>query len=280
MKRKFTVEKQQNLIAFLSDRLAGVPRDRLKIQLKRGEVRVNGKKVLYDVPLNVGDLVDVFLPAKFDERRIEIVYEDDNIIAVDKPPFVESEKQLPELIYEQTGKKVWAAHRLDTNTTGILLLCKDKSALDALTEAFKTGGIHKTYVARVFGCPAADQGTLTAYLKKNADSAFCTVHASEIAGSKKIVTAYKVLFRGEQSVLELSPLTGRTHQLRAHMAYIGCPIVGDEKYGDSDKNKQVGAKIQKLRAVKIVFSRLQYPIDGLNDLEISVPIGKDIAPNK
>ncbi|MCI8413892.1 MAG: RluA family pseudouridine synthase [Clostridia bacterium] len=271
MKRKFTVENEGTLSAFLCEMLAGVSREHIRIQIKRGEVRINGEKTKSDCAVTAGDEVEVFLPAKWDAPRICVVYQDDNILAADKPPHVESEHGLPALILRDTGVAVTAAHRLDTNTTGIILLCKTDAAQRALIEAFRRGQVHKTYVARVFGAPAKNTGRLTAYLQKHAADAYCSVYASPRKDAKQMITEYEVLERGNTSLLRLSPITGRTHQLRAHMAFIGCPIVGDEKYGDGKKNKAAGASRQQLRAVSITFGEIPEPLGYLRGTTLCVP---------
>ncbi len=279
MKQRIEVQADGTLLAVLYDAVAGVPRHRIKIQLKRGEVRVNGKKAVADVPVNAGDSVEIFLPAKVCPSQVPIVYEDKWMMVADKPPYLESEHDLPALIRAQTGRSVSAVHRLDTNTTGLIMLAKSATAAEVLIDAFRKGQVGKIYCTRVFGCPPEDRGRLTAYLRKDSEEAYCRIFPTCVSGSKQIVTEYKVLRRGEQSVLQLSPVTGRTHQLRAHMAYIGCPIVGDDKYGDREHNRMVGAKRQKLRAVRIVFGEIAEPLAHLRGKSISVDIGEYLAEN-
>ncbi len=280
MKLKFEVENNAELLSELCRKVPGVSRERIKSQMKRGEVRVNGIKTREDKSLLSGDVIEIFLPEKFALTEIPVVYSDEFIMAVDKPPFVESELQVPELIKRKTGREVRAVHRLDTNTTGILLVASSASAFSSLVEAFKNGQITKTYYARVFGCPDKSEGTLKAYLEKDSENSVCKVFSEYKRGAKEIITEYKTVLRGAQSVLMLKPVTGRTHQLRAHLAFEGFPIVGDGKYGNAQRNRAAGAKIQKLRAVQIEFGKLQAPLEYLSGKKISVPLGEDFADCK
>ena len=280
MKLKFNVESGCELAPELCRRLPGVSREKIKNQIKRGEVRVNGTKTQSDKPLYAGDIVEIFLPEKFAPSEIPIVYSDEFIVVVDKPPYTESEVQVPELVKNKTGRAVKAVHRLDTNTTGVLLTASCEESYLSLIEAFKNGQITKTYYARVFGCPEKRQDTLKAYLEKDARSSVCKVYGEYKRGAKEIITEYKVVLGGAQSVLMLKPVTGRTHQLRAHLAFAGFPIVGDGKYGNVASNRAAGAKIQKLRATQIQFGKLSAPLEYLSGKKISVPLGEDFADCK
>ncbi len=280
MKLKFEVENNAELLSELCRKVPGVSRERIKSQMKRGEVRVNGIKTREDKSLLSGDVIEIFLPEKFALTEIPVVYSDEFIMAVDKPPFVESELQVPELIKNKTGRAVKAVHRLDTNTTGVLLTASCEESYLSLIEAFKNGQITKTYYARVFGCPEKREDTLKAYLEKDARSSVCKVYGEYKGGAKEIITEYKVVLGGAQSVLMLKPVTGRTHQLRAHLAFAGFPIVGDGKYGNVASNRAAGAKIQKLRATQIQFGKLSAPLEYLSSKKISVPLGEDFADCK
>lgn len=276
MKERFTADKAEKLTDALHSRFPLVARAFLKEQCKRGEVRVNGRKTKEDVLLSCGDAVEIFLPADRQNATLPVVYEDDEVILVDKPPHIESDTQVPAVVLQERGIQTYAVHRLDANTTGILILAKTQAAYDALVQAFRDGQVHKTYAARVFGCPEADEGVWTAYLQKDAQAAYCTVSSSPQKGSREIVTRFRVLSRGTQSVLLLCPETGRTHQLRAHAAFMGVPIVGDDKYGDRGRNRDVGARRQMLRAVEISFGDLRSPVSHLSGRTFSVQTGQDI----
>lgn len=247
------------MLELLSEQIAGAGLPALKKQMLRGEVKVNGGRERKDVTLGCGDKVEIFLPKKFTPQNIDTVYEDDNIIIADKPARMLTEGQLEGLLSAR------AAHRLDRNTTGLVLLAKNDVAHCELLRAIKAHDISKFYSAQVLGELPEQSGTLEAYLVKNSESGLCKVYDEPVQSGKKIVTQYKVIsFDGTCSNVELSPVTGRTHQLRAHMAHIGCPIIGDGKYGDNAANKAFGAPYQRLRAVRLKFGTLLPPLDYLS----------------
>lgn len=281
MKKTITATEETGLLALLCKEIAGVPRSRLRIQIKRREVRVNGVRVEKDVRVFRGDCVELFLPDKFSPPHIGIVYSDEHVVAVDKPSLVESEKQLPELLFAEYGLRLLPAHRLDTRTTGLMLLCRTQAALKSLIEAFKGGQVKKTYYARVFGTLPQRKDTLHAYLTKDAETGYCRVSDVHEKGSVPIVTEYEVVrFDAGMTLVKLSPVTGKTHQLRAHMRHIGCPIVGDDKYGDEAKNNAVGVHGQNLRAVEIAFGTLAPPLGHLSASTISLSHDNLFAPQK
>ncbi len=280
MKRRFICDCEEKLLVYLGGVLAGVPRDRIKIQLKRGEVRLNGAKTRSDIRVAPGDVVEIFLPSKFDTVDVPVIYEDENIMIVDKPPFVESENMLPAIVAVNTGKNTIAVHRLDTNTTGLVILAKNGEIKAEFIEAFRAGLIKKTYCALVFGCPPEGRGRWKDYLIKDPDKAHCTVCSARRDGAKEIITDYEVLTRGERSLLKVCPVTGRTHQLRAHLAYKGYPIVGDGKYGDNSANRSVGADFQKLRATGLEFGKLRGKLEYLSGRIFVAEPEDDIACRK
>lgn len=278
MKFRWDADTEEELAAFLSRRLAGVSRERIKGQIKRGEVRVNGAKTAQNVPLKKGDAVEIFLPASFAPPAVPVVYRDEHILLADKPPYTESETQLPQLLYAQTGVRYIPAHRLDTNTTGIILLCAAQADFAAIKEAFARGQVRKTYYARVFGTLPQKSGRLTAYAVKDAAAGVCRVFDAPRADGKEMITEYEAAGEPEngQTLVRLYPVTGRTHQLRAHMAHIGCPIVGDGKYGDNARNRAAGVTRTLLRAVRISFGTVPPPLSYLSGRTFCVNVGQDI----
>ena len=263
MKRQFIVSQADTVLRFLAAHLAGVSIERIRIQCKRGEVRVNGARIRGNVSVEKGDTVEIFLPEKLASVFVPVVYEDDCIVLADKPPLVESEFCLPELLEAQTGQRLTAAHRLDTNTTGLVLLTKTAAAREALIAAFRDGQVYKTYYARVCGAPPEERARAVAYLSKDAAAAFCRVSAAEKAGCKQIVTEYEVIEEGARtSLLKITLHTGKTHQIRAHLAFLKHPVAGDEKYGDGAFNRKIHATRQLLVAKRLSFRFT----GGLSDL--------------
>ena len=204
--------------------------------LKNREIKVNGKRVGADVRLFAGDVVTYYLTQKQAEKTaFHIVYEDDNVLVVDKESGVNSEAVFAEL--SRKGE-YYFLHRLDRNTTGLLLFARNPKAEKTILDAFKEKRVEKKYHALCFGNFPKPQDVLIAYLKKNADSALARIYDAPINGAEKIITEYKVLERrGETTLVEITLHTGKTHQIRAHLSHIRCPIVGDMKYGVTAQNK-------------------------------------------
>lgn len=220
--------------------------------LKAREIKVNGKRVDRDVPVYAGDLVSYYLSKKQEEKpAYYTVYEDENVLLVDKLDGVNSEAVFSDL---QRKGESYFIHRLDRNTKGLLIFAKNRESERELLSAFKTRSVQKIYHARCFGVPSKPQALLKAYLKKDEGKSLVKIYAKETAGAEQILTEYRVLSTsGETSLLEIHLHTGKTHQIRAHLAYIGCPIVGDMKYGDTEKNKAISCARQQLIAKQMVF---------------------------
>lgn len=227
---------------------SGVPYAAAQKALRGKDVLVNGQRVKGDVPLAQGDSVCVF----FNEPKVTVVYEDERLLVVDKPQGLatEGENALEEKVH-QTHPTARLCHRLDQNTGGLVLFAKDEEAYEAVFAAMKERTLRKFYRCIVAHAPCPREATARAFLKKDAQAAYVTVFDCEREGAKEIVTAYKTLHAGALSLLEVELITGRTHQIRAHLAHLGCPIVGDDKYGDRTLNKSLGVKLQALFAVRL-----------------------------
>ncbi|MGM9554622.1 MAG: RluA family pseudouridine synthase [Faecousia sp.] len=212
----------------------------------RGAFTVNGELAHTDHPVKIGDTVRVRLdedtpdyPAE--EGELHILYEDEALIAVDKPAgmlvhpsFSRNTGTLANRLlgyYQKTGQPcaVHPVSRLDRDTFGVVLLAKNAHIHAKLCAMSKSGAIEKTYRALVFGCPRESEGLIDAPIARVSETSLLRCIRED---GKPARSRYRVLASAEgESLLELQPLTGRTHQLRLHCAYLGCPILGDPQYG-------------------------------------------------
>ena len=262
---QFISEKTQSLKEFTENNYAQAAFFWHQL-LKSKDIKVNGKRVNGDMTLYKGDTVCYYLTAKQAEKpAFYTVYEDENILVADKESGVNSEAVFAALARE---RECYFIHRLDRNTKGLLVFALQEKAEQALLKAFKERTAEKRYHALCFGLFAKDKELLTAYLKKDAEKSLVKVYDKPVNGAEKILTEYTVLQRLENGTARVEVLlhTGKTHQIRAHLAHIGCPIVGDMKYGDTLKNKALNATRQHL-----VAKSLRLALDGefayLNDKE-------------
>ncbi len=223
----------------------------LRTLLKGRDVRVNGVRVGEDVPLKAGDEVCYYMTRAQEEKRaFTVVYEDENVLVADKESGVNSEAVFAEL---SRSREAYFIHRLDRNTEGLLIFAKSAAAADELLACFRERRVTKIYHALVFGRPKKEHEIATAYLEKDEHNARVRVGAAP--RGEKIVTEYRVLeARGDTTLLEVTLHTGKTHQIRAHLAYLGLPVVGDGKYGDAARNRQLHAARQRLVAKSLAIS--------------------------
>ena len=230
--------------------------------LRNKDIRINGKRINQNIELNIDDEVVVYAPKKLlDEyNKIDIIYEDENILIINKPSNIEvtgsfSLTTKVQNIYKDALFKPMPCHRLDRNTTGLVLFAKNQLSLDILEKKFKNHEIEKHYRALVYGIPKIKSQKLEAYLFKDRKKSTVYISTEYKKGYQKIITNYTLLESyNNTSLLDVEIETGRTHQIRAHLAHIGHPIIGDGKYGINKVNKQFGYKYQLLCHYKIVFS--------------------------
>ena len=276
----------QRLDKFLSKAVCGLPASLMYKYIRTKKIKVNRKRAEQNYYLCEGDEIQLFIREEFFESpekdtgalsritpKITVVYEDENIILCNKRPGVlvhEDEGAGDNTLimhikaylyrkgeYDPADEQSFApalCNRIDRNTGGIVIAAKNAEALRVMNQKIKDDEIRKFYICAVHGNMEKDRETLAGYLKKDAKSNTVKVSDKAIDGYKNIITKYRTLTRhGGSSLLEVELVTGRTHQIRAHMAHIGHPLLGDGKYGINKSDKGKGYKYQALYSYRLIF---------------------------
>ncbi len=269
-----------------------LPPSELYKAFRKRDIKINGIRVKEDHQVLAGDIVQIYITDEILDKKghstpsqpdasheapkaFTVVFQDSNLIIVNKeqgifvqPEKDRQEKSLIELVniyikensspYEGEGISFTPSlcHRLDRNTGGLVIIAKNQPALDAMLHLIKHREIKKYYLCYVKGKMPSKCAELKGYLFKDQKKSRVYVSDVRTAGSQEIITRYRVLeYIPEKDIsrLEVELVTGRTHQIRAHLAHGGHPIIGDGKYGTNAINRPLGAKTQMLWAYKLVF---------------------------
>ena len=229
--------------------------------LKKKDILINDKRISKDCIVHEKDMVKIYIidDLLYKVYNIPIVYEDDNIIIFNKPKDIEvtGVDSLTTYVNKNLNPIFMPCHRLDRNTSGLVIFFFFFDVNNILTEKFKNHEIEKHYITKVFGKMEKNNDTLIHYLFKDNKKSIVYISDKPKTGYRKIITSYKVLkFNKDEntSILDINLQTGRTHQIRAHLAYIGHPIIGDGKYGNNQINKKFNQKTQLLCSYYIKFN--------------------------
>ncbi|GMG95856.1 RluA family pseudouridine synthase [Tepidimicrobium xylanilyticum] len=299
----------QRIDRFLKKYLSKAPLSFIYKMIRKKNIKLNNSKTTPDTIIYEGDTIQLYLSdetiEKFMEKdqmdksslRLNIIYEDENIILINKPVGILSHSAnkdygnnivdgIVHYLYKKGEycpriEKTFTpaiCNRLDRNTSGIIIGAKNYETLKLINQAIKDRNIERYYKTIVKGEIKKD-GIMEGYLVKDAELNKVEVTLGKKEDSKKITTGIKVIaFSPPYTLLEVQLITGRTHQIRAHLASIGNPIIGDVKYGSKRTNeyfmKKYGLNCQLLHSNKIKFNEIGEPLSYLNDREFTAEPGK------
>ena len=279
-------DSNQRLDKFLTKRFKNMPQSLMYKYIRTKYIKLNGKKCEISSRLNEGDILTLYIKDEFFEEqpdeydflkapvKLDIIYEDENIMLLNKKPGLivhpDENYHFDSLIarvqhylydkgeYEPKKENSFApalVNRIDRNTGGIVIAAKNAETLRIMNQKVKDRELNKYYLCIALGIFEKKSDLLTGYLEKNESQNRVYISKKPTENSKTIKTKYKVLAeKNNFSLVEVDLLTGRTHQIRAHLASIGHPLLGDGKYGKNEINRKMGYKWQALYSYKLSFN--------------------------
>lgn len=289
------LKKDEKLIYYIKELFPNIPTSTLHKVLRNKDIKINGRRICdanYILKNNdkIELYIDDYLLYGF-PKDINIQYEDENILVVYKPQGILSnnesenisEPTFEDFIKKKLGQNINICHRLDRNTAGLLIFSKNLSSYENMIDGFKNGYINKEYTAYVAGTDFEySNKRFETYLLKNEKDGFSKIFSEYVKGAQKIITDIYVEKKNKDknySILKVTIHTGKTHQIRAQLAAISHPIIGDSKYGKNEINKKFKKYKQLLFATKYSFS---FPINNnlyyLNNIVIN--LNKTLFENK
>lgn len=265
--REFIVERSgQRLDAFLLQQCPGLSPGPLHKYLRENKIKVDGQKLPLSARLTCGSTVRLYVPEAVLQKRaaVAVVYEDAEVLVADKPAGLLTLDEtglaadtLETRVAAYLGAPAAPCHRLDAGTSGLVIFAKTAAAEQLLTALIRRRALKKEYLCVTFGHPSPPQAELHGYLSKDAVKGVVQVRQRPAPGDKEIVTRYRTLaLSGPLALLQVELVTGRTHQIRAHLTSIGCPLLGDDKYGDRKANHARKLKYPALCAWRLAFPAL------------------------